>query len=197
MNLSFVVFTGSGACFTVDFRRENTEMCWALCNSSSCVLQFAVRHCAQTGLAVLAPCPCGALPGHFYPILGLWPLHLNLKHADKAAVFFLQSSAHLWHHYEHREAYQKLLEDIAVLRRLAARLSSRAEMVGAVRQVRPSWCLVVSWIHRFTLFQLGPEVFFILWVLFAILTDWRRLLQCQVTHHCSLEIEFQWQEVTH
>ncbi|KFW70304.1 Protein MRVI1, partial [Pygoscelis adeliae] len=49
----------------------------------------------------------------------------------KAAI---TSSAHLWHHYEHREAYQKLLEDIAVLRRLAARLSSRAEMVGAIRQ---------------------------------------------------------------
>uniref|UniRef100_A0A8C5TPJ3 MRVI1 protein n=1 Tax=Malurus cyaneus samueli TaxID=2593467 RepID=A0A8C5TPJ3_9PASS len=56
------------------------------------------------------------------------------RHVDNAAVFSLQSSAHLWHHYEHREAYQKLLEDIAVLRRLAARLSSRAEMVGAVRQ---------------------------------------------------------------
>ncbi|XP_019375127.1 PREDICTED: protein MRVI1 isoform X1 [Gavialis gangeticus] len=49
----------------------------------------------------------------------------------KAAI---TSSAALWHHYEHREAYQKLLEDIAVLHRLAARLSSRAEMVGAVRQ---------------------------------------------------------------
>ncbi|XP_055972202.1 inositol 1,4,5-triphosphate receptor associated 1 [Sorex fumeus] len=46
----------------------------------------------------------------------------------------LTSSASLWHHYEHREMYQKLLEDIAVLHRLAARLSSRAEMVGAVRQ---------------------------------------------------------------
>lgn len=63
------------------------------------------------------------------------------RHDDKAYVFSLQSSAHLWHHYEHREAYQKLLEDIAVLRRLAARLSSRAEMVGAVRQVRISLCL--------------------------------------------------------
>lgn len=51
--------------------------------------------------------------------------------------FFLspQSSASLWHHCEHRETYQRLLEDIAVLHRLAARLSSRAEMVGAVRQV--------------------------------------------------------------
>uniref|UniRef100_G3UMZ9 Inositol 1,4,5-triphosphate receptor associated 1 n=1 Tax=Loxodonta africana TaxID=9785 RepID=G3UMZ9_LOXAF len=46
----------------------------------------------------------------------------------------LMSSASLWHHCEHRETYQKLLEDIAVLHRLAARLSSRAEMVGAVRQ---------------------------------------------------------------
>lgn len=46
----------------------------------------------------------------------------------------ITSSASLWHHSEHREIYQKLLEDIAVLHRLAARLSSRAEMVGAVRQ---------------------------------------------------------------
>ncbi|KAL2806499.1 inositol 1,4,5-triphosphate receptor associated 1 isoform a [Daubentonia madagascariensis] len=46
----------------------------------------------------------------------------------------ITSSAALWHHCEHRETYQKLLEDIAVLHRLAARLSSRAEMVGAVRQ---------------------------------------------------------------
>ncbi|NXU85338.1 MRVI1 protein, partial [Xiphorhynchus elegans] len=60
------------------------------------------------------------------------PLEPNVAHT--AYVLSLQSSAHLWHHYEHREAYQKLLEDIAVLRRLAARLSSRAEMVGAIRQ---------------------------------------------------------------
>ncbi|XP_053108213.1 inositol 1,4,5-triphosphate receptor associated 1 [Hemicordylus capensis] len=46
----------------------------------------------------------------------------------------ITSSASLWHHSEHREMYQKLLEDIAVLHRLASRLSSRAEMVGAVRQ---------------------------------------------------------------
>ncbi|KAM6464729.1 inositol 1,4,5-triphosphate receptor associated 1 isoform 3-T3 [Liasis olivaceus] len=44
------------------------------------------------------------------------------------------SSVSLWHHSEHRDMYQKLLEDIAVLHRLASRLSSRAEMVGAVRQ---------------------------------------------------------------
>ncbi|XP_011825310.1 PREDICTED: protein MRVI1 isoform X5 [Mandrillus leucophaeus] len=46
----------------------------------------------------------------------------------------ITSSASLWHHCEHRETYQKLLEDITVLHRLAARLSSRAEVVGAVRQ---------------------------------------------------------------
>lgn len=75
------------------------------------------------------------------------------RHDDKASVFSLQSSAHLWHHYEHREAYQKLLEDIAVLRRLAARLSSRAEMVGAVRQVRTPWCLthiLAAHVHSFS-----------------------------------------------
>ncbi|KAM9302312.1 LOW QUALITY PROTEIN: inositol 1,4,5-triphosphate receptor associated 1 [Gastrophryne carolinensis] len=44
------------------------------------------------------------------------------------------SSASLWQSSEHREAYQKLLEDITVLHRLTSRLSSRAEMVGAVRQ---------------------------------------------------------------
>ncbi|KAJ1177392.1 hypothetical protein NDU88_002650 [Pleurodeles waltl] len=46
----------------------------------------------------------------------------------------ITASASLWLHSDHREAYQKLLEDIAVLHRLTARLSSRAEMVGAVRQ---------------------------------------------------------------
>ncbi|XP_073514400.1 inositol 1,4,5-triphosphate receptor associated 1 isoform X1 [Phyllobates terribilis] len=49
----------------------------------------------------------------------------------KAAVM---ASASLWQNSEHREAYQKLLEDISVLHRLITRLSSRAEMVGAVRQ---------------------------------------------------------------
>ncbi|XP_061466392.1 inositol 1,4,5-triphosphate receptor associated 1 isoform X2 [Rhineura floridana] len=46
----------------------------------------------------------------------------------------ITSSASLWHHSEHRDMYQRLLEDIAVLHRLASRLSSRAETVGAVRQ---------------------------------------------------------------
>ncbi|XP_062432057.1 inositol 1,4,5-triphosphate receptor associated 1 isoform X4 [Rhea pennata] len=63
--------------------------------------------------------------------------NLTEENAEKELENFkaaITSSAALWHHYEHREAYQKLLEDIAVLHRLAARLSSRAEMVGAVRQ---------------------------------------------------------------
>ncbi|KAM4618100.1 inositol 1,4,5-triphosphate receptor associated 1 [Discoglossus pictus] len=46
----------------------------------------------------------------------------------------VMASVSLWQNSEHREAYQKLLEDIAVLHRLTTRLSSRAEMVGAVRQ---------------------------------------------------------------
>nr|XP_020857579.1 protein MRVI1 isoform X4 [Phascolarctos cinereus] len=46
----------------------------------------------------------------------------------------ITSSASIWQPCEHRETYEKLLEDVAVLHRLAARLSSRAEMVGAVRQ---------------------------------------------------------------
>lgn len=56
-----------------------------------------------------------------------------------------QSSANIWYHCEHRETYQKLLEDIAVLHRLAARLSSRAEVVGAVRQVSPTALGLVGW----------------------------------------------------
>ncbi|XP_069479755.1 inositol 1,4,5-triphosphate receptor associated 1 isoform X2 [Ambystoma mexicanum] len=57
----------------------------------------------------------------------------NEKELDtfKASI---TSSASLWQHSDHRDAYQKLLEDVAVLHRLTARLSSRAEMVGAVRQ---------------------------------------------------------------
>lgn len=56
-----------------------------------------------------------------------------------------QSSANIWYHCEHRETYQKLLEDIAVLHRLAARLSSRAEVVGAVRQVSPTALGLAGW----------------------------------------------------
>ncbi|XP_062381395.1 inositol 1,4,5-triphosphate receptor associated 1 [Sardina pilchardus] len=46
----------------------------------------------------------------------------------------LKGTACLWQSVEQRESYQRLLETMAVLQRLAIRLSSRAEMVGAVRQ---------------------------------------------------------------
>ncbi|XP_066504120.1 uncharacterized protein mrvi1 [Hoplias malabaricus] len=46
----------------------------------------------------------------------------------------LKSTATLWQNAEQRESYQRLVETVAVLNRLANRLSSRAEMVGAVRQ---------------------------------------------------------------
>lgn len=49
-----------------------------------------------------------------------------------------QNTVSLWQNIEQREFYQHLLETIAVLHRLTNRLSSRAEMVGAVRQVRCS-----------------------------------------------------------
>lgn len=46
---------------------------------------------------------------------------------------------------EQREAYQRLIETVCVLRRLATRLSSRAEIVGAVRQVRLHEHTRVTW----------------------------------------------------
>lgn len=61
------------------------------------------------------------------------------------ALVIPQSSSSIWYHCEHRETYQKLLEDIAVLHRLAARLSSRAEVVGAVRQVSPTALSLADW----------------------------------------------------
>uniref|UniRef100_A0A3Q2YWQ5 Inositol 1,4,5-triphosphate receptor associated 1 n=1 Tax=Hippocampus comes TaxID=109280 RepID=A0A3Q2YWQ5_HIPCM len=39
-----------------------------------------------------------------------------------------------WQNLEQREAYQRLIDTLAVLHRLATRLSSRSEIVGAVRQ---------------------------------------------------------------
>lgn len=51
-------------------------------------------------------------------------------------ICFLQMTAPQWQNLEQREAYQRLIETVAVLHRLATRLSSRAEIVGAVRQVQ-------------------------------------------------------------
>ncbi|XP_048829141.1 inositol 1,4,5-triphosphate receptor associated 1 isoform X2 [Brienomyrus brachyistius] len=62
---------------------------------------------------------------------------LTEENAEKELEDFrgsLQKTAVLWHSAEHRESYQRLLETVAVLHRLSTRLSSRAEMVGAVRQ---------------------------------------------------------------
>lgn len=50
MNLAFVEFTGSGTCFTVDFRRENPanmQICSLI--PQSVFLQIAEKPCAQTG----------------------------------------------------------------------------------------------------------------------------------------------------
>ncbi|KAK2854013.1 hypothetical protein Q5P01_006674 [Channa striata] len=46
----------------------------------------------------------------------------------------LKMTAPQWQNLEQRESYQRLVETVAVLHRLATRLSSRAEIVGAVRQ---------------------------------------------------------------
>lgn len=46
----------------------------------------------------------------------------------------LKMTSPQWQNLEQREAYQRLIETVSVLHRLATRLSSRAEIVGAVRQ---------------------------------------------------------------
>uniref|UniRef100_A0A1A8UGN7 Retrovirus integration site 1 homolog n=1 Tax=Nothobranchius furzeri TaxID=105023 RepID=A0A1A8UGN7_NOTFU len=46
----------------------------------------------------------------------------------------LKMTSPQWQNMEQREAYQRLVETVAVLLRLTTRLSSRAEIVGAVRQ---------------------------------------------------------------
>lgn len=54
---------------------------------------------------------------------------------DNFCCDLAQVSSPHWQNMEQREAYQRLIETLSVLRRLATRLSSRAEVVGAVRQV--------------------------------------------------------------
>lgn len=46
----------------------------------------------------------------------------------------LKTTSPQWQNADQRESYQRLIETVAVLHRLATRLSSRAEIVGAVRQ---------------------------------------------------------------
>uniref|UniRef100_A0A672NVH6 Murine retrovirus integration site 1 homolog n=1 Tax=Sinocyclocheilus grahami TaxID=75366 RepID=A0A672NVH6_SINGR len=62
---------------------------------------------------------------------------LTEENAEKELEEFkstLKNTVSLWQNIEQREFYQHLFETIAILYRLTNRLSSRAEMVGAVRQ---------------------------------------------------------------
>ncbi|XP_068597565.1 inositol 1,4,5-triphosphate receptor associated 1-like [Brachionichthys hirsutus] len=77
-----------------------------------------------------------------------YTLEMRLKQADRernlteedtekeleAFKAALKMTSPQWQNLEQREAYQRLVETVAVLHRLATRLSSRAEIVGAVRQ---------------------------------------------------------------
>lgn len=60
---------------------------------------------------------------------------VSIDYADDFYCDLSQGSSPHWQNMEQREAYQRLIETVSVLRRLATRLSSRAEIVGAVRQV--------------------------------------------------------------
>ncbi|KAI5101407.1 protein MRVI1 isoform X1 [Silurus meridionalis] len=63
--------------------------------------------------------------------------NLTEENAEKELEDFktsIKSTVSLWQNADQREFYQRLIETVAVLHRLANRLSSRAEMVGAVRQ---------------------------------------------------------------
>uniref|UniRef100_A0A3B4FMV4 Murine retrovirus integration site 1 homolog n=1 Tax=Pundamilia nyererei TaxID=303518 RepID=A0A3B4FMV4_9CICH len=60
--------------------------------------------------------------------------NLTEEDTEKELDDFKGMTAPMWQNLEQREAYQRLKETVAVLHRLATRLSSRAEIVGAVRQ---------------------------------------------------------------
>uniref|UniRef100_I3JFF6 Murine retrovirus integration site 1 homolog n=1 Tax=Oreochromis niloticus TaxID=8128 RepID=I3JFF6_ORENI len=60
--------------------------------------------------------------------------NLTEDDTEKELEDFKGMTAPMWQNLEQREAYQRLKETVAVLHRLATRLSSRAEIVGAVRQ---------------------------------------------------------------
>uniref|UniRef100_A0AAQ6A4J1 Murine retrovirus integration site 1 homolog n=1 Tax=Amphiprion ocellaris TaxID=80972 RepID=A0AAQ6A4J1_AMPOC len=60
--------------------------------------------------------------------------NLTEEDTEKELEDFKGMTSPQWQNLEQREAYQRLLETVAVLHRLATRLSSRAEIVGAVRQ---------------------------------------------------------------
>uniref|UniRef100_A0A671XGW1 Inositol 1,4,5-triphosphate receptor associated 1 n=1 Tax=Sparus aurata TaxID=8175 RepID=A0A671XGW1_SPAAU len=60
--------------------------------------------------------------------------NLTEEDTEKELEEFKGMTSPQWQNLEQREAYQRLIETVAVLHRLATRLSSRAEIVGAVRQ---------------------------------------------------------------
>uniref|UniRef100_A0A3P8WSI4 Murine retrovirus integration site 1 homolog n=1 Tax=Cynoglossus semilaevis TaxID=244447 RepID=A0A3P8WSI4_CYNSE len=60
--------------------------------------------------------------------------NLTEEDTEKELEEFKRMTAPQWQNLEQREAYQRLVETVTVLKRLATRLSSRAEIVGAVRQ---------------------------------------------------------------
>lgn len=60
----------------------------------------------------------------------------SCKGCNDILLRFQQMTSPQWQNLEQREAYQRLIETVSVLHRLATRLSSRAEIVGAVRQVQ-------------------------------------------------------------
>uniref|UniRef100_A0A3Q1F329 Murine retrovirus integration site 1 homolog n=1 Tax=Acanthochromis polyacanthus TaxID=80966 RepID=A0A3Q1F329_9TELE len=60
--------------------------------------------------------------------------NLTEEDTEKELEDFKGMTSPQWQNLEQREAYQRLIETVAVLHRLATRLSSRAEIVGAVRQ---------------------------------------------------------------
>uniref|UniRef100_A0A3P9QJ02 Inositol 1,4,5-triphosphate receptor associated 1 n=1 Tax=Poecilia reticulata TaxID=8081 RepID=A0A3P9QJ02_POERE len=60
--------------------------------------------------------------------------NLTEEDTEKELEEFKGMTAPQWQNMEQREAYQRLIETLAVLYRLTTRLSSRAEIVGAVRQ---------------------------------------------------------------
>lgn len=70
------------------------------------------------------------------PNSGAKRMHTFLFWDSQQVLCFLQMASPTWQNLEQHEGYQRLIETVAVLRRLATRLSSRAEIVGAVRQVQ-------------------------------------------------------------
>lgn len=86
-----------------------------------------------------------------------WTPYRPASQVHISLLFAFQSTVSLWQNAEQREFYQRLIETVAVLHRLTNRLSSRAEMVGAVRQVsvRPLCAVTPQGINSSSLFCLS------------------------------------------